>query len=58
MAKDEAITQPAVYRPSYKTEGKPTRQLIQERAMRMKYEEEKATGAPVPDTFEEWVRLE
>jgi hypothetical protein len=43
--------------PSYKTEGKSTRQLLEERKLRLKYEEEKATGAPVPDTFEEWHRL-
>ena len=42
---------------SYKTEGKTTIQLIQERQRRMKYEEEKATGAPVPATFEEWDAL-
>ena len=43
--------------PSYKTEGKSTKQLLEERKARMMYETEKATGAPVPDTFEEWARL-
>jgi hypothetical protein len=41
----------------YKTEGKSTIQLLRERQRRVKYEEEKATGAPVPDTFEEWDAL-
>jgi hypothetical protein len=45
------------YKPSYKTEGKSTRQLLEERKERLRYEEEKATGAPVPDTFEEWQAL-
>lgn len=44
-------------KPSYKTEGKPTVQLLREREERMRYEEEKATGAPVPETFEEWQAL-
>jgi len=42
---------------SYKTEGKSTIQLLGERQRRMKYEEEKQTGAPVPETFEEWDAL-
>lgn len=42
---------------SYQVEGKSTRQLLQERQRRNQYEIEKATGAPVPETFEEWDRL-
>lgn len=45
-------------KPSYSTEGKSTMQVLKERAARLKYEEEKATGAPVPETFEEWKSLE
>lgn len=41
----------------YTSVGKPTVQLLKERQLRMKYEVEKATGAPVPATFEEWNKL-